>query len=111
MKLIFRIILCIVLFIGCSTSKINKLGKCNENLSFKKEFDKNIEQVEKYVKGNGNRLEFDKSLIFISKYVKVSNDKMLNYNNSYTTIEDFTNDKKAWLEWYQKNKCDNLQVK
>ena len=108
MSLTFRVLLCATLFLNCTSSKVQN---CNENFAFKKAFYRNIEQVENYVVGNGNRLEFKKSLEFLSKYVRVSNEKMLNYDNSYTTIADFKQDKKDWLDWYEKNRCNNLQLK
>lgn len=102
---------CIFLLVGCSSLNTNNMDDCNENLSFKKEFFNNIENVENYVDGTGDRLKFEKALTFLSKYVKVSRDKMLNYNHSYTSKKDFINDKKNWIEWYKKNKCNNLQLK
>jgi len=109
MRLIF-IIIGAATFASCSTLKNSTSKECNENDSFKKEFFKEIEKVEKYTRGNGDRVEFKNGLSFLSRYVKVSNDKMLNYNNSYTSLEDFENDKRSWMEWYKKNKCGNLQM-
>lgn len=111
MRLAYKILLCVILFVGCKTSKTDNTSQCNENTFFKTEFYKNIKQVEEYVMGNGDRLKFKNSLNFLSKYVKVSNDKMLNYNNSYNSLDDFKNDKKSWSDWYDKNKCKNLQLK
>lgn len=110
MRIVLKI-LCTILFVQCSTSKVNKANDCNENKDFKKVFFNSIELVESYVEGNGDRIEFEKSIDFISKYTNVSRDQMLNYNNSYTSMGDFKKDKELWLSWYEKNKCDNISMK
>jgi hypothetical protein len=104
----FYISFILVLFsISCSSQKLVSLD-CNENQLFKEKFFQSINNVEEYTIDFGDREKFDSALIFLKKYVFVSTDKMLNYNNSYESIEAFQIDKSNWLEWYKKNKCNNL---
>ena len=95
------------ILIGCGIST-NKTG-CIENKEFKEAFFKNISFVENYMHGKGHRPEYKSGLDFISRYVEVSYEEMLNYSGSYTNIEAFEKDKKRWLEWYEDNKCNNIQ--
>ena len=71
---------------------------CNENKTFKKEFYKNQND------------QFNKSLLFISKYTNVSFESRLNYARLYPN-GIYEKDRKGWLEWYEKNKCNNIQLK
>jgi hypothetical protein len=91
--------------ICCGSSK----SICNENLQFKRKFTENIETVEKYVNGRGYRNEFKEALSFISKYSEVSYLEMLNYGGSYSSYAIFQKDKQKWLQWYEENKCNNIQ--
>jgi hypothetical protein len=93
--------------ISCSSQKEASLD-CNENLLFKKKFFQSIKDVEEYTVDFGDREKFDLALVFLKKHVYVSSDKMLNYNNAYESVEAFQIDKGNWLEWYKKNKCNNL---
>ena len=102
----------LLLNISCSSSKQSTLKEkyfCNENLVFKKEFFKNIENVENLIyKVQGESLK--NSLNFIGKYTHVSFESMSNYAGSYPS-GIFERDKKVWLEWYEKNKCQSIQFK
>jgi len=111
MKLKLSFISLLFLLCSCSLSKTSAQGNCNENKKFKEKFFLSVKRVEDYVTGKGDRKHFKKSLKFISKYAHVSYDKMLNYNSSYTRQEDFEKDKTEWLQWYELNKCNNLQIK
>lgn len=84
---------------------------CDENSEFKNDFFKNIKSVEDYVKHNGVREQYNIGVSFLSKYVKISTEKMLNYNNSYESLDAFETDKKEWIEWYELHKCSYLQFK
>ena len=102
----------LLLFVSCSSTK-NIESKndifCNENLEFKNGFFKNVRNVETLIDKNQNE-SFKNSLKFIAKYTELSFDSMLNYAGTYP-IGVFESDKKVWLEWYEKNKCQNLQFK
>jgi hypothetical protein len=102
----------LLLLISCSSSKQSTSKEdnfCNENLVFKKEFFKNIESVENLIyKVQGESLK--NSLKFIGKYTHVSFESMSNYAGTYPS-GIFESDKKAWLEWYEKNKCKNIEFK
>ena len=108
MRLLTSILICLSL-ISCSTQKSHSATDCIENQKFKLKYHSSIKTVEDYVTGNGNKKLFDSSLKFISKFTHVSYDKMLNYNRSYTTYDDFNKDKTEWLNWYEKNKCSNIK--
>lgn len=82
---------------------------CNENKTFKKEFYKNINVVDSLIYKNQND-QFNKSLLFISKYTNVSFESRLNYARLYPN-GIYEKDRKSWLEWYEKNKCNNIQLK
>jgi hypothetical protein len=82
---------------------------CNENKTFKKEFYKNINVVDSLIYKNQND-QFNKSLLFISKYTNVSFESRLNYAKLYPN-GIYEKDRKGWLEWYEKNKCNNIQLK
>lgn len=53
---------------------------------------------------------FHNSLKFIAKYSVVSFESMTNYAGTYPN-GIFEKDEKIWLEWYQNNKCGNLELK
>lgn len=119
-----------IFLIACGTNNhMNENDKlvCDENLKFKIQFFKNIKVVEDYVKIEDatifNNLEeyeqlmtkekqkqFLSSLQFISKYAPVSFESMANYAHKYP-IGIFQEDKKGWLNWYEENKCKNIQFK
>lgn len=53
---------------------------------------------------------FRKSVIFISNYAPVSVENIMNYARIYPTGV-FKEDLKNWLQWYEENKCKNIQFK
>jgi hypothetical protein len=121
----FLVLLC------CSCSSIKKNAStdftCNENSTFKEAFMRHIKIVDDFMSMlsktefknfdeyervvTEQRIdEFESSLKFISKYTYVSYDSMLNYARTYP-ISAFEKDKKVWLDWYEHNKCNNIQFK
>jgi hypothetical protein len=105
---IYLILLCF----SCSSIKKNiepQKDHCNENLKFKIEFFKNIENIENQMTKEKDDT-FDISLKFISKYTHVSFESMANYANNYP-IGVFEKDKEGWIKWYDKNKCNDIQFK
>lgn len=102
----------LLLSISCWSSKQTASKEkifCNENLSFKKEFFRNVENVENLIY-NVQDESLKNSLNFIGKYTHVSFESMSNYAGTYPS-GIFESDKKIWLEWYEKNKCQNIQFK
>jgi hypothetical protein len=102
----------LLLFVRCSP--LNKAKPvedkgCNENVEFKKAYFENIQNVENLITKSQNQ-SFHKSLNFISKYSKVSFGSMANYARTYP-YGSFEEDKKKLLEWYEDNKCKNIQFK
>jgi hypothetical protein len=102
----------LLLFIQCSTPKNKVISSvCNENIEFKNIFMLNVTNVENYTTGKGDRKKFDESLVFLSKYVHISYEETMNYANEYTNYSVFKKDKDNWLQWYEENKCKNIQFK
>jgi hypothetical protein len=95
-----------------SSKNINNVsinGSCIENLDFKEKYFHNIKIIDSLInKDEGN--QFNKSLGFISKYSHVSFESRLNYAGLYPS-GIYEKDRKGWLEWYEKNKCSNIQFK
>lgn len=105
-----HIIIISLFFLSCkSTSQINNDNNCVENTQFKEKFFLNVNYIEKNISVRQDE-KFKNSLEFLSKYVHVSFERMANYANTYP-IGVFEEDKKGWLEWYEKNKCNNLKLK
>ncbi len=114
MKIIISIIAILLISVNCSSSKSsysNVLvhGECIENLDFKKVYFSHIGIIDSLVSKSQNK-EFEKSLLFVSKYAHVTAESMLNYARSYPIVV-YREDRKGWLEWYEKNKCNNIQFK
>jgi len=113
MKNIFFIVI-LLLLTNCTNSvkKSNNVyvdGDCIENLDFKKEYFSNIAIIDSLINKNEGS-QFNKSLVFISKYSHVSFESRLNYAGLYPSGV-YEKDRKGWLEWYEKNKCNNIQFK
>lgn len=110
MKNILNIIF-VMLFFSCSTTKKGISSKeslqCLENKKFKDEFYKNINVVDSLITKNQN---FQKSLKFISIYSHVSYESALNYSRTYP-YGTYEKDRREWIDWYEKNKCSNIQLK
>lgn len=114
-QIIYSLILLLILM-NCYSSNhkqnnsfIINNEKCAENLDFKKEYFFHIGIVDSLVSKSQNK-QFEKSLLFISKYANVSAESMLNYARSYP-IAVYKEDRKGWLDWYEKNKCKDIQFK
>lgn len=109
MKNILISLILSVIFSCSSTKTFHANGNCVENEEFKKYFFYNIENIENNITKNQDQ-SFKKSLNFLSKYVHVSFESTLNYANTYP-VDTFKKDKENWLEWYEKNKCNDIKVK
>lgn len=90
-------------------NKVSTNGECIENVDFKKEYFLNIKMIDSLIYKNQND-QFKKSLQFMSKYSHVSFESTLNYARLYTGGA-YEKDRKVWLDWYEKNKCNNIQFK
>lgn len=107
MKYMFLLIS--LLLVSCkSINVMSNDDNCIENMEFKEFFFSNIKFVEENISIKQNE-KFRKSLENLSKYVHVSFDRMSNYANTYP-IGIFEEDRKTWLKWYEKNKCNNIQL-
>ncbi|TDX92646.1 hypothetical protein BCF50_1586 [Chryseobacterium daecheongense] len=105
-----------LVLINCSVSNSKQNNnittnnaECLENLDFKKEYFFHIGVIDSLVEKSQNK-RFKKSLLFISKYSHVSTESMLNYARSYPIVV-YKEDRKGWISWYEKNKCNNIQFK
>jgi hypothetical protein len=54
--------------------------------------------------------QFNRSLGFISKYSPVTFESKANYTGRYP-IGVYKQDRQIWIDWYEKNKCTNIQFK
>jgi len=107
MKYVFLLIS--LFLVSCkSINSISDNDNCIENIEFKEFFFSNLKYIEENIY-NVQDEKFRKSLKNLSKYVHVSFDRMSNYANTYPS-GIFEKDKKTWLKWYEKNKCNNLQI-
>lgn len=108
MKKIFLFLLPIIF--SCSLFKNGKKSiRCIENEKFKKEFFIRINIVEQNLSLRQDST-FRNALIFISNYAPVSFYETVNYARIYHS-NVLEKDKKIWLEWYEENKCHNIQLK
>lgn len=94
---------------SCSTTKTINNNECKENLKFKTLFWGHIENVENHMFSAQDKTVIN-SLIFISHYAPVSFQETMNYARIYPN-HAFIKDKKVWIEWYEANKCNNIQIK
>ena len=99
---------------------------CYENMQFKKYFFSEIACIEKseygYVKDITLR-GYDSTLVdddiktwlncldTISMYAPVSWAIILQFHPRYPYHWQYEADKKGWYEWYENNKCNNIQIK
>ena len=98
-----------LLLVSCkSINSTSNNQNCNENIEFRDFFVSSIKYIEENISIEQDE-KFRKLLKNLSKYVHVSFDEMSNYASTYP-IGVFEEDKKTWLEWYGKNKCNNLQI-
>ncbi|MCU7616104.1 hypothetical protein NZ698_02740 [Chryseobacterium sp. PBS4-4] len=85
-----------------------KTVNCKENPEFKEKFFSSIKFIDT-IYSIQNR-KFHETLNFISKYTQVSTESMLNYARIYPSGA-YEKDRKTWLDWYENNKCTNIQFK
>ena len=116
MKKMVFILLCFILTSCANSSRtikksnnISVNGDCIENLDFKETFFSNIRIIDSLIYNNQNN-QFQKSLKFIANYSHVSFESTLNYARLYTGGA-YEKDRKVWIDWYEKNKCSNIQFK
>ena len=107
MRKILTIIISITILISCKS--VDTDSGCNENLKFKDSFFSHIKYIQQNVT-NVQDSTFIKSVIFISNYAPVSTDNIMNYVRSYP-LGIFKQDHEKWLEWYEENRCRNIQFK
>lgn len=107
MKKLLIFLFPLVLSSSCTSTIIK--NSCHENEEFKNLFFSHIEYIESNISISQNE-KFRESVIFMSNYVPVSLNRILNYSRTYPTGV-FKNDKIKWIEWYQENKCKNIQLK
>jgi hypothetical protein len=100
--LLFPILIC------CKSTTVNK-SVCDENLKFKKIFFYHIHYIENNIAVSQDS-KFRQSVIFISNYAPVSLEQIMNYSTTYP-IGVFEQDRINWQEWYEENKCKNIQFK
>lgn len=86
-----------------------KTVHCKENLEFKEKFFSAIEFIDTLIYSIQGK-KFRENLNFISKYTHVSFESMLNYAGTYTGGA-YEKDRKIWIDWYEQNKCTNIQFK
>lgn len=86
-----------------------KTVDCKENLEFKEKFFESIKFIDTLIFSIQGK-KFYETLNFISKYSHVSSESMLNYARTYPGGV-YEKDRKTWVDWYEKNKCTNIQFK
>lgn len=86
-----------------------KTVDCKENLVFKESFFGSIQFIDTLIYSIQGK-KFHDALKFISKYTHVSSESMLNYARIYPGGV-YEKDRKIWIDWYEKNKCTNIQFK
>jgi hypothetical protein len=103
------ILISIILLVTACSSKTILEKNCNENLEFKQAFFSRIDTVDLYFT-KSERKPIRPALLFLSKYAPVSFSSMLNYANAYS-YGAYLTDRKGWIEWYEKSKCSNIQIR
>ncbi|RDI14443.1 hypothetical protein [Flavobacterium sp. AG291] len=103
-KILITILIPILL--SCKSSNLNR---CDENVLFKETFFNHVKNIEDNI-GVLQDAKFRQSVIFISNYAPVSTNQIMNYSRTYP-IGVFERDHKKWIEWYEENKCKNIQFK
>ena len=99
-----------LIILSCKpTLTTNNNANCVENTQFKNMFFSKINYIENNI-SEVQDVKFKNILYDLSRYVDVSLESMMNYSNTYP-FGVFESDKKAWLDWYEKNKCSNLKIK
>lgn len=124
MKRIYIYLIISIIGIQCNTLKQDK---CNENIEFKNVFMMHVNNIELFTLRDKNpqrdhsekanieegikSKKFQEGLEFLEKYVNISYENIFNYSFEYRSIEVFKKDKANWLKWYEKNKCNNIQIR
>ncbi|MEX0995628.1 MAG: hypothetical protein WDZ45_01110 [Flavobacteriaceae bacterium] len=105
-----HIIIYFLFILSCKSAGDTKDGNnCVENTEFKEKFFYHFN----YIENNISVLQdskFKESVIFISNYAPVSTNNIMNYSRTYP-IGIFEKDRIKILEWYEENKCNNIQFK
>lgn len=109
MKYTYLLVISLIVLSCKPTLTAKNDANCVENTQFKKMFFSKIDYIENNI-SEVQDVKFKNILYDLSKYVDVSLESMLNYSNTYP-FGVFESDKKAWLDWYEKNKCSNLKIK
>ncbi len=78
-------------------------------MTFKKEFFYHVKNIDSNISNQHSRM-FRESVIFISNYAPVSVERIFNYAMLYP-IGIYEQDRVKWIEWYDQNKCNNIQFK
>lgn len=94
--------------ISCKSSTFHS-SDCNENEKFKERFFYHIKYIDKNI-SVAQDAKFRESVIFISYYAPVSLNRIMNYARTYP-IGVYEQDRTKWLEWYDANKCKNIQFR
>jgi len=94
--------------ISCKSSNFNS-PTCNENEKFKERFFYHVQYFDKNI-SVAQDAKFIESVIFVSNYAPVSLNQIMNYSRSYP-IGVYEQDKIKRIEWYDANKCENIQLK
>lgn len=82
---------------------------CKENPEFKEKFLASVKFIDTLIYSIQGR-KFYETLKFLSKYSHVSFESTLNYARIYPGVA-YEKDRKIWIDWYEKNKCTNIQFK
>lgn len=118
------------LSMSCANKKSSQMNKniiCNENDFFKELFFKHLNYLDSYYESSGivvyntddsfeekirkldkENSDYYNALSFFSKFPGID----YKYIGTYTgriPYKIYLNEKKIWLEWYEKNKCNNIQ--
>lgn len=101
------LIFIILTLISCNATKPKSY--CDENEKFKQMFFFHVENIDKNISVSQDA-KFRKSVIFVSNYATVSTYQIMNYARTYP-FGVYEMDRKKWIEWYEENKCKNIQFK
>lgn len=91
---------------------VKSKNTCVENLIFKSNYLESLKYIEDYVEGKkNNKKEFGNCIDKMTRNSGVRSSAYYGYIFRYLKKKDFYTDKKKWLSWYEKNKCENLKWK
>jgi len=90
----------------------NHTDTCVENLIFKSNYLKSLQNIEEYVEGRkADKKKFGNCIDNMTRNSGIRSSVYYGYIFRYRNKTDFYNDKKKWLSWYGKTKCNNLHWK